>query len=438
MQVSVETLEGLKRRITVQLPAEQFDTAYQQRLQSAAKTARLDGFRKGKAPVKIIQQRYGAGIRQEVIEYLVQNSYDQAVRQEDLKPAGRPEIDSQPPKPGEDFVYTATFEVWPVFKLADLSEISFLKPVVEIADDDVESTLNKLREQQAEWLPEERAAETGDRIVVDFEGAINGEPFEGGSGSDTAIVLGEGSMIEGFESGLMGITPNNQRTIKITFPDDYPQESLRGQEAAFEVTCKQVAAKHVPELNEDFARLFGIEDGSLDAMRASIRKQLESEVSKGIRSFMREQILATLIKLHDIELPQSMIAAEVENLRHETARRLGIKETILRKWPIEEFEIRARRRVHSKLVVAQLIQEKNIEVDDQAVKAKIEEAIIDYENPDQMRQYLLSNNNALQHFRSIALEERVIDQIMQDSKPVDKTMSFEELMQAAQSDLRTE
>ena len=438
MQVSVETLEGLKRRITVQLPAEQFDTAYQQRLQSAAKTARLDGFRKGKAPVKIIQQRYGAGIRQEVIEYLVQNSYDQAVRQEDLKPAGRPEIDSQPPKPGEDFVYTATFEVWPVFKLADLSEISFLKPIVEIADDDVESTLNKLREQQAEWLPEERAAETGDRIVVDFEGAINGEPFEGGSGSDTAIVLGEGSMIEGFESGLMGITPNNQRTIKITFPDDYPQESLRGQEAAFEVTCKQVAAKHVPELNEDFARLFGIEDGSLDAMRASIRKQLESEVSKGIRSFMREQILATLIKLHDIELPQSMIAAEVENLRHETARRLGIKETILRKWPIEEFEIRARRRVHSKLVVAQLIQEKNIEVDDQAVKAKIEEAIIDYENPDQMRQYLLSNNNALQHFRSIALEERVIDQIMQDSKPVDKTMSFEELMQAAQSDLRTE
>jgi len=438
VQVSVETLEGLKRRITVQLPAEQFDTAYQQRLQSAAKTARLDGFRKGKAPVKIIQQRYGAGIRQEVIEYLVQNSYDQAVRQEDLKPAGRPEIDSQPPKPGEDFVYTATFEVWPVFKLADLSEISFLKPVVEIADDDVESTLNKLREQQAEWRPEERAAETGDRIVVDFEGAINGEPFEGGSGSDTAIVLGEGSMIEGFESGLMGITPNNQRTIKITFPDDYPQESLRGQEAAFEVTCKQVAAKHVPELNEDFARLFGIEDGSLDAMRASIRKQLESEVSKGIRSFMREQILATLIKLHDIELPQSMIAAEVENLRHETARRLGIKETILRKWPIEEFEIRARRRVHSKLVVAQLIQEKNIEVDDQAVKAKIEEAIIDYENPDQMRQYLLSNNNALQHFRSIALEERVIDQIMQDSKPVDKTMSFEELMQAAQSDLRTE
>lgn len=433
MHVSLETLDGLKRRLTIQLPAEQFDSAYQQRLQSLAKSAKVDGFRKGKVPMKIIQQRYSASVKQEILTGLIQRSYDQAIRQENLKPAGAPLIDSKSPEPGEGVRYTAIFEVWPEFELADLSKVSIVKPVVDITETDIGNTMEKLREQRSQWQPVKRAARHGDQIKIDFDGTIAGEPFEGGQGTGVTVVLGEAQMMDEIESGLEGISAEEHRSIHITFPDNYPQESLRGNQAVIEIACKQVAEKHLPELNEDFVRSFDIEDGSLDTLRTAIRRQLESELNKGVRAFLREQVMTTLINLHDMELPQTLVEMETNRLQQETAQRLGLNKSVLSKWPHEEFEKRARRRVHLRLIVARLVNEKNIQVDQQAVLRKIEETVIDYQDPEEMRRYYLSNRNAMQHFKSLALEERVIDQVVQDAQTIDKVMRLEELMQAARS-----
>lgn len=433
MHVSVETLEGLKRRLTVQLPAEQFDNAYQQRLKSLARSAKMDGFRKGKVPLNIIRQRYGDRVKQEILADLIQRSYDQAIRQQNLSPAGTPKIDSRPPGSGEDVTYTAVIEVLPEFELADLGKLSIEKPAVEITDRDVDNTLEKLREQRAWWEPVERAAGEGDRVRVDFEGTVGGEPFEGGRGEDVAVVLGAGRMLGDFEAGLEGVSAGEQRRIEITFPEDYAGETLRGKAAVFEVSCREVAGKRLPEPDEEFARSFDVADGSLETLKANIRKQLEAERTKAVRAYLREQTMEGLAALHDIELPEALVEEETDRMQRETAERLGLKESDLNRLPREEFEKRARRRVTLRLVIARLVRQRGIEADREAVRRRIEETVVEYENPDRMLRYFLKDPKAQQHFQSLVLEERVIDEVAQTAQTTDKAMSFDELMQAVQA-----
>lgn len=428
MKVSIETLEGLQRKLTVSVPAEQFDAAYQQRLNALARTVKLDGFRKGKVPLKVIRQKFGSRVEREALAGLIQSSYEQAVRREKLNPAGPPHIDSRPPGAGQDVHYTAVLEVQPEFELGDMSKLKISRPVVVITDQDVENTLLKLRKQRAKWEPAERPAASGDQVTVDYEGTLSGEPFEGGQGVDVTVVLGEDRMPADFESQLEGMVAGEQRSIKTTFPEDFDKEWLRGKEAVFEVTCKRVLAPELPGLDAAFAREFGVEDGSVDTLRDNVRHQLESELAKGIRAYLKERVLSGLIGLHKIELPKVMIEAEVRRLQQETLQRWGLKEADLERLPRESFEARARHQVQLKLVAARLIREKGIQADPETVHKIIRQAVADYEQPDEMFNFYLNNPKALEHFRSLAVEERMVDEVLKAADVVDKEMGFDELI----------
>lgn len=424
----METLEGLQRKLTVSVPAEQFDTVYQQRLNALAKSVKLDGFRKGKVPLKVIRQRFGARVEHEALTDLIQRSYEQAVRQEKLNPAGPPQIDSQPPAAGEDVQYTAVLEVQPEFALGDFSKIKITRPVVNITDEDVGNTLEKLRQQRAQWNPVDRGAVRGDQVTIDYAGTVSGKPFEGGKAEDTTLILGNGQMPEDFESQLEGMTAGRQRTIKIKFTDDYDKEWLRGKKAVFEITCKRVLEPRLPELDAAFAREFGVEDGSLEALRDSVRRQMESELAKGIRAYLKGRVMNGLAGLHKIDLPGVMVEAEVRQLQREAMRRWGLKEADLERLPRESFEARARYQVLVKLVAAKVIKEKAIQADQEAVHKVIRQAVADYENPDEMFNYYLSDPNALQHFQSLAVEERIVDEVLKEADVAEKQMSFDEVM----------
>lgn len=433
MQVSVETTKGLERKLTVDLPADEFDSAYQERLRSLAKSAKLNGFRKGKVPLKVIRQRYGESVKQEILADMIQRSYEQALREKQLNPAGMPKIDSHPPTPGEDVRYTATVEVYPEFSLGDLSQIKVTRPAVEITDEDVDSTVDRLRKQHAEWKPVERSARQGDQVKIDFEGTVSGEPFEGNKGEDVAVVLGEGQMPEDFESQLEGIKAGENKTIKVKFPKDYRNEQLQGKKAVFEVTCKEVQEQELPELNEDFIKGFDIEDGSLDTFRDNIRRQLEKERDRALSAYVHKQVMDGLTELHDVELPRVMVDNQVEQLQRETLQRFGLKEDDLERLPRDTFEEQARRRVHVGLVASKLVSEKQIQVGQDAVRRKIEEAVADYENPAEMAQYYMNEPKAVEHFRFQAMEDEMVETVLREAKVEDKTMGFQDLMSLTQA-----
>ncbi|HEX7026009.1 MAG TPA: trigger factor, partial [Gammaproteobacteria bacterium] len=330
MQVSLETTRDLERKLTVQLPSEQFQKAYEARLQSLAKTTRLAGFRPGKVPLKVIRQKFGNSVKQEILTDLVQRGYGEALRQKNLKPAGVPQIDAKPPAQGDDFKFTAVFEVYPEVKLADLKKLSIVRPKISITEADVDTMLEKLRRQQARWETVERAAKLDDQVVIDFQGTIDGELFEGGKGEGVPLILGSQRMIEGFEKELVGIKPAETRTFKLKFPKDYGNASLQGKKAQFQVTCKEVQERVLPEVDEAFIKSFGTEDGKLETFRDQLKDHMSRELEENLHSYIRRQIIDGLIKLHDdLKLPNVMVNSEVRQLQQQTFERLGLKEADL-------------------------------------------------------------------------------------------------------------
>lgn len=433
MQVSVETTRDLERKLTVQLPSEQFQKAFEARLQSLAKTTRLAGFRPGKVPLKVIRQKFGNSVKQEILSDFVQRGYGEAVRQKNLKPAGLPKIDAKPPEQGDDFTFTAVFEVYPEIKLVDLKKLSIVRPNVAITDSDVDAMVEKLRRQQATWEAVDRAAGMDDQVVIDFQGTIDGEPFEGGKGEDVALVLGSKRMIEGFESELVGVKPAEIRTFKIKFPKDYANESLRGQKAQFQVTCKEVQAKVLPEVDEAFIQSFGTEDGQLETFRGQLKDHMSRELEENLQRYIRRQITDGLLKLHEVKLPNVMVDSEVRQLQQQTFQRLGLKDADLDQLPREPFEEEARRRVALGLLMGEIVKQQQVKVDIQEVKALIEKTAENYQNSEQMVQYYMSDTEARRHFENIAIENRVMDDLLAVAKVSEKNMSFDELLQANQS-----
>jgi trigger factor len=433
MQVSVETTRDLERKLTVQLPSEQFQKAFEARLQSLAKTTRLAGFRPGKVPLKVIRQKFGNSVKQEILSDFVQRGYGEAIRQKNLKPAGLPKIDAKPPERGDDFTFTAVFEVYPDIELADLKLLNVVRPNVEISDPDIDAMVEKLRRQQATWEAVDRAAGMDDQVVIDFQGTLDGEPFEGGKGEDVALVLGSKRMIEGFESELVGIKSAETRTFKIKFPKDYANESLRGKKAQFQVTCKEVQTRVLPEVDEAFIRSFGTEDGQLETFRGQLRDHMSRELEENLQRYLRRQITDGLLKLHDMTLPNVMVDSEVRQLQQQTFQRLGLKDADFDRLPREPFEEEARRRVALGLLMGEIVQHRQIKVDMQEVKALIEKTAENYQNSEQMVQYYMSDAEARRHFENIVIENRVMDNLLAAAKVSEKTMSFDELLQANQS-----
>ena len=430
MQVSIETLEGLERRMTVQIPSERVSEAVEKKLKDLIKTVRIDGFRPGKVPLKVVQQKYGGHVRQEVIGDVIESSYQEALIQEKVRPAGMPSIDSVSTEEKEDMSYTATFEVYPEVETLKLESIEVEKPKVEISDKDFDAMLQKLREQRKGWKETKGAAKKGFQVMVDFEGRIDGELFEGGAGKDMAVEIGAGQMLPEFEAGLEGVKAAEQRTVEVNFPDDYHGAEVAGKTAEFTLKANKVSKPELPELDEEFAKGFGVEDGDLEKMRADIRANMEKEKNDRLKLDIKNKVMTGLLEHNEIIAPSALVSDEINNLRAQAAQRMkqdpeSIDEA---SFPNELFSAEATRRVQLGLLIAEVIKSEKIDLNQELVDSSIEEMAVAYEQPDQVREYYRHNQQARSGIEGMVLEDQVVAHILDKAKVTEKEASFDDLM----------
>ena len=430
MQVSVETTQGLERQLTITVAADKIDAEVKNRLRDLAKRQRIDGFRPGKAPVALIQKRYGLAVLQEVAGEQMQRHFYEAIIANKLTPAGSPTFAPGQLEQGKDLEFKATFEVYPEVEVKNLDKIEVNKPVVDIADADLDKMLDTLRKQHAKWEAKKGKAATGDRVVIDFVGSIDGEEFEGGKATNFTLELGQGRMIPGFEDGIVGKKAGEQVTVEVTFPEEYHAENLKGKAASFAVTVNTVEQQVLPELNDEFATLFGLETATVDALKAEVRKNMERELNQNIKAKVKEQVIKGLLANNDVDVPQALIGGEVEVLRKQALQRFGnnLDPKQLPELPASLFEEQAKDRVKVGLLLGEVIKTSELKVDDKKVQALIETVASAYEDPQEVIQYYNSNKELLQSMRNVALEEQAIEVILATAKVTEQKAAFDEIM----------
>jgi len=417
MQVSIETLEGLERRMTVQIPSERVTAAVEKKLKDLSKTVRIDGFRPGKVPLKVVQRKFGGHVRQEVIGDVIESSYQEALIQEKVRPAGMPSIDSVNSEEKQDMSYTATFEVYPEVEQLELASIEVEKPLVEVTDADFEDMLQKLREQRKTWKECKSAAQQGYQVMVDFEGRIDGEIFEGGAGKDMAVEIGAGQMLPEFEAGLEGIKAGEEKDVEVNFPEDYHGADVAGKTAVFTLKATRVSEPELPELNEEFAKGFGIEDGDLDKMRSDIRANMEKEKDDRLKLDLKNKVMSGLLENNVIIAPSALVAEEIKSLRAQAMERMGKNSAELDEntLPDQLFSEEATRRVQLGLLISEVIRQEKVEIDQALVDSAIEDMAIAYEQPDQVRDYYRQNQQARAGLESMVLEDQVVAHILEQA-----------------------
>lgn len=432
MQVSVETTQGLGRRLSITVPADTIKQAVKKELINAAKSVRIDGFRKGKVPMNIVEQRYGASVRQDVLGEAMQRSFVDAIIKEKINPAGAPNYVPGEFKEGEDFTFAVEFEVYPDVELKGLENIEVEKPVVEVNDEDVDAMLDTLRKQQATWKETDRAAEAEDRVTVDFTGSIDGEEFEGGKASDFVLAMGQGRMIPGFEEGLVGHKAGEEFVIDVNFPEDYHAENLKGKAAKFAIVLKKVEERELPELTEEFIKRFGVADGSVAGLRTEVRKNMERELKGAVRNRIKSQVIDGLVSANEIDVPAALIDGEIDVLRRQAAQRFGGNEKQALELPRELFEEQAKRRVVVGLLLGEVISTNELKADEDRVKALIEEMASAYEDPSEVIEFYSKNKELMNNMRNVALEEQAVEALLAKAKVTEKATTFSELMNQTQ------
>ncbi|WP_457671825.1 trigger factor [Thiolapillus sp.] len=429
MQVSVESGEGLVKRLLVNLPADKVNELVDAKLKEAARTVKMDGFRPGKVPLRVVRQRYGAQVRQDAYGELIQSSFYEAATQENLQPVGEPSIELREEEADGGLAYTATFEVMPEVEVADLSALEIKRPVTEVQDADVDNMIEKLRQQRTEWVEVERAAKNDDRLTLDFTGIMDGEAFEGGTASDISLVLGSGTMIPGFEAGLVGAKAGDKPVLELKFPDDYRVENLAGKDVTFNVEVKAVAEPKLPEVDEEFVKSLGVEDGTEESLRKEIRENMDREVRQKIKGRTKERVMDALLAANDISVPSAMISQEAAALKQQTQQEMsqsGQQSTM--DLPLSMFEPQAERRVKLGILVGEIMRNNEMKVDQARVDETIAEQAATFEDPQEIIDWYKENAQARASVENVVLEDQVVDLILQQAKVEEEKLSFDELL----------
>ncbi|MFC3094710.1 trigger factor [Alteromonas sediminis] len=430
MQVSVETTEGLERRLTITVPAESVDTAVKSRLQQLAKTQRINGFRPGKVPVSVIKKRYGQAVRQEVAGDVMQRNFYQAIVQEKINPAGMPSFELTKDQDGEDLEFVAKFEIYPEVEVKGIEELEINKTEVEITDKDLDNMMETLQKQHAEWKEVRRKAKKDDCVIIDFVGTIDGEEFDGGKAEDFRLELGKDRMIPGFEKPLVGAKKGEEVTVEVTFPEDYHAEALKGKDAVFQVTVKKVEGQALPKLDEEFAKLFGVEEGGVDALKEEVQKNMQRELDQTIKAETKESVITALIEKNDVAVPQALLDQEINALREQAKQRFSQQGggQNMPELPADLFTDNAKRRVSIGLLLGEIIKQNELKADEDKVMEMIETAASAYEDPQEVIDYYKGNEELMQQMRNVALEEQAIEWVLEKAKTSPVTKTFDEVM----------
>jgi trigger factor len=372
MQVSIESSTGLERQLKIGVPADRIEKEVTERLQKATKTVKIAGFRKGKVPLKVVKQQYGKGVRQEVVGEVVNSSFYEAIKQEDLQPVGQPRIDDVTDVEGQDLEYVAVFEVYPEVALADISKVAIARPVTDLNDSDVETMIEVLRNQQASFEVAEKAAEDGDQVNIDFVGTQKKVEFPGGSAEGQDLILGSNSMIPGFEDGLVGVSAGDETVLKLKFPKDYHAEELKGKAVQFAVKVNSVAAKQMPEMDDEFFKLYGVSEGGVEKFREDVRNNMERELRNAIRNKVKNRVMDQLFDLNKVELPKALVANEITQLKQQMIQQFGggqqFDPSML---PDDMFTAKAERRAALGVIVSEVVKVEKLTPDEDRVRDRV-------------------------------------------------------------------
>jgi len=436
MAVQVETLEKLERRITLTLPATTINGEVESRLKKLARTVKADGFRPGKVPMSVVAQRYGYSVQYEVVNDKVGQLFDEATREAQLRVAGAPRITQNDKAPEGSLAFDATFEVYPEVQLGDLGAAELERVSTEVTDAAIDRTIEILRKQRRTFglrAAAEGAAE-GDRVTIDFEGKIDGEPFAGGQAADFQFIVGEGQMLEQFDQAVRGMKAGESKTFPLQFPADYQGKEVAGKEADFLVTVKKIEAAHLPEVDDAFAKTLGIKEGTVEALRADVKKNLEREVKFRVQARNKAAVMDLLAKTATLDIPNALVAAESDRLVDQMRANLkerGFKDADKLPIPAENFKEQAERRVRLGLVVAELVRAHSLQAKPEQLQKHIEELSQSYEKPAEVMRWYLGDRQRMAEVEAVVIENNVAEFVLAQAKVVDKVLPFDELMTAS-------
>ena len=427
MQATLETADGLTRRLLITIPSNDLESKVEDKLKETARSIHLKGFRPGKVPVKEIRRRFGDGIRQEVGGELVQSAYGEAIQEQQLTPAGMPQIEDLELESGKDLAFTAIFEIFPEITLSDYSTVSIAKPVCDITEPDIDKMVENLREQRKSYNEVDRACVADDQLNIDFDGSVDDAAFAGGSGEGHTLVVGAGTMLKDFEDALIGASAGAALNADVTFPEDYQNTELAGKAAVFKIKVNSVSEQSLPKLDGAFFEQFGVTDGDMDAFRTEVKSNMERELAASIKNRIKSQVMDGLSEINSIEVPKALVTTEIDRMRQEMMQQFGggqqFDPSIL---PADMFESRAEKRVALGLLVNELVSADEIEVDDDRVRSTIEEMASSYEEPEQLVNWYYQNDAQLEQIRNMVLEDQVVDTLLAKASVTDEAMEYEE------------
>jgi len=429
MQVSVEATSGLERRMTVEVPDERIEKEVQSRLQQLARTTRIKGFRPGKVPVKVVADRYGEQVRQKVIGEVMQSSFKEAITQQDLHPVGAPKIEPESLDKGQNLRYVAIFEVMPEVEPASLSGVKIEKASAEVTDEDVDRMIETLRKQNPIWEEVDRPAEEGDRVVIDFHGTIEGEEFSGNKGENVPVTLGSKRMVAGFEEGLIGAKAGDELKLDLSFPEDYGYEEVSGKPVQFAVTVKKVEASRLPEVDDEFAKRFGVAEGGAEALRKEVRENMERELEQSLKAKVKQQVMDKLVELASFDVPQALVQSESEALMNQMRQNMYAPQgkSGVNLDP-SMFEEQAKRRVTLGLILSEIIKRNDIKASPEKVRGTVESFAASYERPEEVINWYYGDKRRLAEVESLVLEDQVVEWALEQADVEEVQKAFDDIM----------